>query len=210
MQEAEEADWEEDEEREGGAEERKSAQKRKSGVEHLNRQPVTRRRAASVGSVLQPPDVLPPKLRDKRERGKSGFSPAPAPAHNAVPLSPAPMYPDSCIHTQPSGKTTPARDLKARGVFSVAHMDLCLFTTFNEQRKRRGTEVVDWAQTALNRFVRGSKGARWCCYEWFYPDIDRPFFEHNDFEQCLTEMALPKVHLNLSTLFESVANTVSR
>lgn len=38
-----------------------------------------------------------------------------------------------------------------------------------------------------------SPAGRWAVYEWFYADVDRPFFQQNEFQDCLNELDLAKV-----------------
>jgi hypothetical protein len=45
-------------------------------------------------------------------------------------------------------------------------------------------------QTTLTNFMKSERTAKWCMYEWFCADMDRPFFEYNDFQHCLNEMGL--------------------
>lgn len=47
-----------------------------------------------------------------------------------------------------------------------------------------------WIQTTLTNFMKSERTAKWCMYEWFCADMDRPFFEYNDFQHCLNEMGL--------------------
>ena len=47
----------------------------------------------------------------------------------------------------------------------------------------------DWTR---NEVVLSSAG-RWAVYEWFYSDIDRVYFQVNDFQECLNDLGLSKV-----------------
>eukprot|EP01113_Clastostelium_recurvatum_P049756 TRINITY_DN9271_c0_g1_i5.p1 TRINITY_DN9271_c0_g1~~TRINITY_DN9271_c0_g1_i5.p1 ORF type:complete len:626 (-),score=158.71 TRINITY_DN9271_c0_g1_i5:5-1729(-) len=38
-----------------------------------------------------------------------------------------------------------------------------------------------------------SKSGKWALYEWFYPDIDREYFQTNEFQECLDSMNLDQV-----------------
>eukprot|EP00026_Physarum_polycephalum_P002595 Phypoly_transcript_02602.p1 GENE.Phypoly_transcript_02602~~Phypoly_transcript_02602.p1 ORF type:complete len:708 (+),score=104.49 Phypoly_transcript_02602:238-2361(+) len=38
-----------------------------------------------------------------------------------------------------------------------------------------------------------SASGRWAVYEWFYSDIDRVYFQVNDFQECLNDLGLSKV-----------------
>lgn len=38
-----------------------------------------------------------------------------------------------------------------------------------------------------------SKAGRWAVYEWFYSDIDRVYFQVNEFQDCLNELGLSKI-----------------
>ena len=53
-------------------------------------------------------------------------------------------------------------------------------------------ETVD-LQSQLENFLKSGTGRRWCLYEWFYSTIDRPYFQHNEFQDCLNEMGLANV-----------------
>jgi hypothetical protein len=38
-----------------------------------------------------------------------------------------------------------------------------------------------------------SPAGRWAVYEWFYSDIDRVYFQVNDFQECLNDLGLSKI-----------------
>ncbi|KAL6080152.1 Protein lin-9 [Balamuthia mandrillaris] len=44
----------------------------------------------------------------------------------------------------------------------------------------------------LTRFL-WEKSERWCKYEWFYSDLDYPFFHNNEFQTCLDQIGLGAV-----------------
>lgn len=47
-----------------------------------------------------------------------------------------------------------------------------------------------------NKQGKKSPAARnWMLYEFFYPSIDRGYFNHNEFQECLNELGLGKVQI---------------
>jgi hypothetical protein len=86
------------------------------------------------------------------------------------------------------------------------------------QRKRASdtrTESSDKAkvkiQSLLTNFMKSERTAKWCLYEWFCADMDRPFFEYNDFQHCLNEMGLGHItHLTRYIAFPLNQQHVTR
>lgn len=73
---------------------------------------------------------------------------------------------------------------------------MCLVCLLSPQRSKSASEAqADAAkiQRVLNNFLESDKAAKWCMYEWFCADIDRPYFEFNDFQSCLDELTLHHV-----------------
>jgi hypothetical protein len=57
------------------------------------------------------------------------------------------------------------------------------------------TEESQILQQRLEKYLSDKRDRvrNWCRYEFFYPTIDRGFFAHNEFQDCLNEMGLAKV-----------------
>jgi len=56
--------------------------------------------------------------------------------------------------------------------------------------------AVERIRTLLQHFLSAEKTRKWCLYEWFYSDIDKLFFEFNEFQVCLDELKIEKTKLS--------------
>jgi hypothetical protein len=79
--------------------------------------------------------------------------------------------------TQPAARSTPTREGTKRKRAS---------DTRTESSDKAKVKI----QSLLTNFMKSERTAKWCLYEWFCADMDRPFFEYNDFQHCLNEMGL--------------------
>ncbi|PRP78443.1 putative lin-9 [Planoprotostelium fungivorum] len=69
--------------------------------------------------------------------------------------------------------------------------------TYQEDRlqiieQQPSTEALEGA-ARLDRALRSPNFRKWCTYEFFYPTIDRGYFNHNEFQESLNELDLGKV-----------------
>eukprot|EP01114_Cavostelium_apophysatum_P020933 TRINITY_DN7161_c0_g1_i3.p2 TRINITY_DN7161_c0_g1~~TRINITY_DN7161_c0_g1_i3.p2 ORF type:complete len:487 (-),score=97.45 TRINITY_DN7161_c0_g1_i3:1928-3388(-) len=53
--------------------------------------------------------------------------------------------------------------------------------------------ITERQKEELENGLSSLKMRRWCFFEWFYSDIDRGYYLHNDFQDCLDEFGLGKV-----------------
>jgi len=65
--------------------------------------------------------------------------------------------------------------------------------TPHKQRRQRHQEATQPLQEQNGEVRQLSLAGRWAVYEWFYPDVDRPYFQQNEFQDCLNELGLSKV-----------------
>jgi hypothetical protein len=63
------------------------------------------------------------------------------------------------------------------------------YPTGKTRARKSTTPKILIISSSLKNFLKLQKAHQWCYYEWFYSDIDKPFFEgENDFCQYLQEL----------------------
>ncbi|ELR24993.1 Myblike DNA-binding domain containing protein [Acanthamoeba castellanii str. Neff] len=80
------------------------------------------------------------------------------------------------LQPPPASRSTPTREAKRKRA--------------SDTRAESNDKAKAKIQTTLTNFMKSERTAKWSMYEWFCADMDRPFFEYNDFQHCLNEMGL--------------------